>query len=176
MSWSDTLISEAFTWLKELLRSKQDIHQIESIIKDNIFRFEGVHRVSLVQLTNGGSSLKEEQDIYMTVLFECEDNRYVSKLPTIKNMKVDESMREHIRRVLNRKFSALSTSRIESNTTLGKMLKSYGTTYSESYLLKRSKKKALVLSISTSVRDSNPFDHYKTDIEIQVDRIKQLLK
>lgn len=175
MSWSDTLISEAFTWLKELL-SKQDIHQIESIIKDNIFRYDGVHRVSLVQMTNGGSSLKSEADIFMTVLYECEDNRYVSKLPTIKNLKVDESMREHIRRTLNKQFSIISASTTATDTTLGKMLKAYGTNYSESYLLKRTRKKALVLSISTALKESNPFDNYRTDIEIQIDRIKQLLK
>lgn len=173
MTWQERIVVEFF---KLFRRSSKSLitHEIVDIVKGRIFRYKGIHRIALIEITNGGSTLTGEEDMYFTILYICEDNKYLSSLPPINRVKIDESFREFIREVINHKIAKLYYGETEEGM-LKELMRKYGANYSESHLIKKSKRSIIMITLSTTEIETNPIEQNQLEIEIDIGRIRNIL-
>lgn len=174
MAW-DTVAEKFLDLLKAFLPSKKLPIRIEisDIIKSNIVRLSGAHRVTILEVKNGGSDLSGDKDMFISVLFCYEDERYIKKLPEFNNVKIDWHFRSIIRRTIDEDVVALTLGEVPEGTFLYEGMFRYGSNLSEYHLLKNDRKKAYFLVLATTIIERNPFDKYRMETNLEINKIKK---
>lgn len=177
MEWgkeSALFIIEIF---KNIFRGKRPVisHDVRYTL-DGIISVTAPHRLIISKATNGGGSLKKEDEMYYSVLYCYNDERFIKKLPEINNLKADVHLRYIIRRVLEEKKVVIRLGELPPDSILYDGMKKYGSNITEYYLLRSRKREAMFLILTTNDIEINPFDEYRMELELQISRLKKYFK
>lgn len=165
--------------LGSLFRKRKKSYSVPIAVRemrDRIIDYSGAHKILLLKVTNGKSSLAGGTKMFVTTIDKYENEMFVKRVPEFDHTAVDVFFQYVIMRTIIEERFEVHFGMVDQDSMLHKRWARSGVNMSEFNLIKKSEKEAIIFIMSTTdpeTAELNPFTENRMEINREINHLRE---